>query len=70
MQLLDNMLGKLLKRLIKQGELTVIDARGYAHRFGAPDPDRAPVTIRFTDGMISMVPVFGVPSGNLCVPLW
>lgn len=36
-------------RAIKRGEFTVIHADGTARSFGAPDPEIAPVTIRFTD---------------------
>lgn len=35
-------------RSVKRGELTVIHADGSARSFGAPDPNLAPVTIRFT----------------------
>ena len=34
--------------LIKEGEFTVIDGRGKAHRFGAASADIAPVTVRFS----------------------
>lgn len=36
-------------RAVKRGELTVIHADGSARSFGTPEPDLAPVTIRFTD---------------------
>ena len=45
MQLLDNMLGKLLKR----GELTIIGPGGQSHRYGTPDPGLKPVTVRVMD---------------------
>ncbi len=45
MQLLDTMLGKLLNR----GELTIIGPGGKAHRYGSPDPDLNPVTVRLMD---------------------
>ena len=45
MQLLDNMLGKLLKR----GELTIIGPGGQSHRYGTPDPELKPVTVRVMD---------------------
>jgi cyclopropane-fatty-acyl-phospholipid synthase len=48
MRLLDRMLARLLKR----GELTIIDHRGKAWRYGAPDPELAPVTVRLTDGKV------------------
>ena len=46
MPLLDTMLGALLKR----GELTVIGPDGTARRYGAPDPELKPVTVRLMDG--------------------
>ena len=45
MRLLDTMLGALLKR----GELTVIGPDGMARRYGAPDPELKPVTVRLMD---------------------
>src|SRR5690348_435427 len=50
MQLLETMLGKLLKR----GELTVIDAGGKTHRYGAPDPELNPVTVRLMDNRAAL----------------
>ncbi|HEX8641422.1 MAG TPA: cyclopropane-fatty-acyl-phospholipid synthase family protein [Allosphingosinicella sp.] len=47
MRLLDRMLAKLIKR----GELTVIDHRGRTRRYGAPDHELKPVTVRITDRM-------------------
>ena len=40
-------------RAIKRGEFTVIHADGTARSFGAPDPEIAPVTIRFTDSSVA-----------------
>jgi len=40
-------------RAIKRGEFTVIHADGTARSFGAPDPEIAPVTIRFTDPSVT-----------------
>jgi cyclopropane-fatty-acyl-phospholipid synthase len=45
MQLLDNMLDRLLKR----GELTIIGPRGQSRRYGTPDPELKPVTVRVMD---------------------
>ncbi|MDQ4086522.1 MAG: cyclopropane-fatty-acyl-phospholipid synthase family protein [Pseudomonadota bacterium] len=45
MRLLDRMLARLLKR----GELTIIDHKGKTWRYGSPDPELAPVTVRITD---------------------
>ncbi|HYI41869.1 MAG TPA: cyclopropane-fatty-acyl-phospholipid synthase family protein [Allosphingosinicella sp.] len=49
MQLLD----KMLPGLIRKGELTVIDPAGKAHRFGAPDPELKPVTVRLKDRKVA-----------------
>jgi len=40
---------KLFRGLIKQGELTIVDAGGATHRFGAPLAGRKPLVVRFTD---------------------
>lgn len=45
MRLLDRMLAGHVKR----GELTVIDHDGRAWRYGAPDPELRPVTVRLAD---------------------
>jgi len=50
MQLLQSMLPKLVKR----GELTVIDHTGRSHSFGAPDPELKPVTVRLMDGRAAL----------------
>lgn len=39
----------LLRRLIRQGALTVVDASGRRHNYGDRSGDTPPVTIRFTD---------------------
>ena len=43
------LLDKMLRKLIRKGELTIIDHRGKAYRYGAPDPQVRPVTARLTD---------------------
>ena len=43
------LLDKLLKRVIRLGQLRVTDAAGRVHDYGSPDPARTPVAIRFTD---------------------
>ena len=50
MQLLDKMLGRLLKR----GELTIIGPGGQTHRYGAPDPELDPVTVRLMDNRAAL----------------
>ncbi|HEY0164219.1 MAG TPA: class I SAM-dependent methyltransferase, partial [Sphingomicrobium sp.] len=42
-------LDKMLRRLIKRGEFTLIDHRGKAHRYGVPDPAIRSVTARLTN---------------------
>ncbi len=43
------LLDRLFRRIIRRGVLIVYEADGARHVYGAPDPERAPVTIRFTD---------------------
>jgi cyclopropane-fatty-acyl-phospholipid synthase len=43
------LLNKMLRALIKKGELIVIDHDGKEYRYGAPDPNFEPVTARLTD---------------------
>ena len=43
------LLDKMLRPLIKKGELTVIDHDGKEYRYGSPDPNHGPVTVRLTD---------------------
>src|SRR4051794_7583141 len=47
------MLDKGLKRLIRRGVLTIVDARGKVWRYGAPDGELEPVTVRFADGKVA-----------------
>jgi cyclopropane-fatty-acyl-phospholipid synthase len=43
------LLSKMLSRVVKRGELKLIEANGTVHRFGAAHPDFPSVTARFTD---------------------
>ena len=43
------LLNKMLRPLIKKGELIVIDHDGKEYRYGAPDPNHGPITARLTD---------------------
>ena len=43
------LLDHFLRRLVRSGELTLIDSRGGVRRYGTPLPDLRPVTIRLTD---------------------
>jgi cyclopropane-fatty-acyl-phospholipid synthase len=47
------LLDKMLARLVKKGELTVIDHDGRTYRYGAPDPELRPVTVRLTDRKVA-----------------
>ncbi|HVF37329.1 MAG TPA: cyclopropane-fatty-acyl-phospholipid synthase family protein [Sphingomicrobium sp.] len=43
------LLDKMLRRLIRRGELTIIDHDGKAHHYGKPDPNIGSVRARLTD---------------------
>jgi cyclopropane-fatty-acyl-phospholipid synthase len=43
------MLNKMLKRVVRRGELRVIDHDGREYRYGSPDPSREPLALRLTD---------------------
>jgi cyclopropane-fatty-acyl-phospholipid synthase len=43
------LLNKMLRPLIRKGELIVIDHDGKEYRYGAPDPDLGAITARLTD---------------------
>ncbi len=43
------LLDKMLRKLVRKGELTVIDHNGKQYRYGAPDPEHGPITVRLTD---------------------
>ena len=43
------MLDKLLKRVVRRGELLLVDHDGREYRYGSPEPSRAPVAVRLTD---------------------
>ncbi len=48
------LLDKMLPGLIKRGELTIITPDGKTHRFGAPDPELKPVTVRLMDRRVAL----------------
>jgi cyclopropane-fatty-acyl-phospholipid synthase len=52
------LIDRFLRGAIRQGELTVIDHDGSRHRFGSPDPGRAPVVIRFADPRVEFAIIF------------
>jgi cyclopropane-fatty-acyl-phospholipid synthase len=43
------LLDKMLRKLIRKGELTLVDHDGKAYRYGVPDPAHRPVKARLTD---------------------
>ena len=43
------LLDKMLRRLIRKGQLTIIDHRGKTYHYGAADSAVRPVTVRLTD---------------------
>jgi len=43
------LLDRLFKKMIRDGELTVIDSRGRTHVYGAPNPAKPAVAVRLTD---------------------
>jgi cyclopropane-fatty-acyl-phospholipid synthase len=43
------LLDKMLRKLIRKGELIVVDHDGKEYRYGAPDPNHGPVRVRLTD---------------------
>ncbi len=43
------LLDKMLRKLIKKGELIVVNHDGKEYRYGAPDPDHRPIRVRLTD---------------------
>jgi cyclopropane-fatty-acyl-phospholipid synthase len=46
-------LDQMLARLVKKGELTVIDHDGRTWSYGAPDPELRPATVRLMDGKVA-----------------
>ncbi len=47
------LLDRALRRVLKQGELTIIDHDGRRHAYGAPAAGLKPVTIRFSDAKVA-----------------
>jgi cyclopropane-fatty-acyl-phospholipid synthase len=48
------LLDPFLRRIVQHGELTITDASGKTHRYGAPAPDRAPVHMTFHDKRVPL----------------
>jgi cyclopropane-fatty-acyl-phospholipid synthase len=47
------LLDKMLARLVRKGELTVVDHDGRTYRYGSPDPELRPVTVRLMDRKVA-----------------
>jgi cyclopropane-fatty-acyl-phospholipid synthase len=43
------LLDRMLRKLVRKGELTVIDHDGKEYHYGAPDPNHGPLVLRLTD---------------------
>ena len=43
------LLDKMLRKLVRKGELIVVDHDGRTCRYGVPDPEHGPITVRLTD---------------------
>jgi cyclopropane-fatty-acyl-phospholipid synthase len=43
------LLDKMLRKLVKRGELTVVNYDGKEYRYGSPDPLHGPIRVRLTD---------------------
>jgi cyclopropane-fatty-acyl-phospholipid synthase len=46
------LLDKMLAGYVKKGELTIIDHKGKTYRYGRPDAEFKPVTVRLADGKV------------------
>jgi cyclopropane-fatty-acyl-phospholipid synthase len=47
------LLDRLFRKMIRDGELTVIDSSGKTHVYGTPNPAKPGVTVRFTDASVA-----------------
>jgi cyclopropane-fatty-acyl-phospholipid synthase len=47
------LLDRLFRKMIRDGELTVIDSSGKTHVYGTPSPAKPGVTVRFTDASVA-----------------
>src|SRR4051794_7490490 len=46
------LLDRILRRLVKRGELRITDSAGRMWRYGAPEPGLAPAALRFRDSKV------------------
>ena len=63
------LLTRLFNKMIREGDLTIVDYRGTVHRFGSPSATIRPVTFRFTDAAtaraVAMGPAIGAGEGYM-----
>lgn len=63
------LLDRLFHKMIRDGELTVIDSSGKTHVYGTPNPAKPGVTVRFTDASvanrIAINPALGAGEGYM-----
>ncbi len=68
------LLNRLFKRIIRDGDLTVIDVRGNRYHYGTPRPGQPPVTIRFTTAAaaraVAVNPALGAGEGFMAGTLF
>lgn len=61
------LLDRLFRKMIRDGELTIVDAAGATHVYGRPHPDHPGVTVRFTDAAtarrVAINPALGAGEG-------
>ena len=63
------LLSRLFNRMIRDGEMTIVDFRGREHRFGSPSATLTPVRFRLTDAAtaraIALGPAIGAAEGYM-----
>ena len=63
------LLTRLFNKMIRDGELTIVDHRGTVHRFGSPSAHLTPVRFRFTDAAtaraVALGPAMGAGEGYM-----
>ena len=63
------LLTRLFNKMIRDGELTIVDHKGSVHRFGSPSAHLAPVRFRFTDAAtaraVALGPAMGAGEGYM-----
>ena len=63
------LLTRLFNKMIRDGELTIVDYRGTVHRFGSPSAVIKPVRFRFTDAKtaraVALGPAIGAGEGYM-----